>query len=116
MRFRWVWLLGLACLLSASLARAQLSIEITGGGEQRTPIAVVPFAGESALSPSITSIVRADLERSGLFRGLELPPILPTPMCPMVMRSLGGVVWDRAMTCRGTIIGATAATVAARRN
>ncbi len=79
MRFRWVWLLGLACLLSASLARAQLSIEITGGGEQRTPIAVVPFAGESALSPSITSIVRADLERSGLFRGLELPPIVPTP-------------------------------------
>jgi TolB protein len=79
LQFRWLWLLGLVCLLTASLARAQLSIEITGGGEQRTPIAVVPFAGESALSPSITSIVRADLERSGLFRGLELPPIVPTP-------------------------------------
>ncbi len=79
MRFRWVWLLGLACLLVAPLARAQLSIEITGGGEQRTPIAIVPFAGETALSPSITSIVRADLERSGLFRGLELPPIVPAP-------------------------------------
>jgi hypothetical protein len=37
-------------------------------------------------------------------------------MWPSVMRSLGGVVWDRAMTCRGTIIGATAAAVAARRN
>ncbi|HEX2198247.1 MAG TPA: Tol-Pal system beta propeller repeat protein TolB [Burkholderiales bacterium] len=79
MRFRWVWLLGLACLLAAPLANAQLSIEITGGGEQRTPIAIVPFAGETALSPSITSIVRADLERSGLFRGLELPPIVPAP-------------------------------------
>jgi TolB protein len=79
LRFAWVWLLGLACLLSASLAQAQLSIEITGGGEQRTPIAIVPFAGETALSPSITSIVRADLERSGLFRGLELPPINPAP-------------------------------------
>jgi TolB protein len=79
LRFPWVWLLGLACLLAAPLARAQLSIEITGGGEQRTPIAVVPFAGEAALSPSITSIVRADLERSGVFRGLELPPIVPTP-------------------------------------
>ncbi|HEX6319343.1 MAG TPA: Tol-Pal system beta propeller repeat protein TolB, partial [Burkholderiales bacterium] len=79
MRFRWVWLLGLACLLAAPLARAQLSIEITGGGEQRTPIAIVPFAGETALAPSITSIVRADLERSGLFRGLELPPIVPAP-------------------------------------
>ena len=79
MRFRWIWLLGLACLLSASIAQAQLSIEITGGGEQRTPIAIVPFAGETGLSPSITSIVRADLERSGLFRGLELPPIVPAP-------------------------------------
>jgi TolB protein len=79
LRFRWVWLLGLACLLAAPLARAQLSIEITGGGEQRTPIAIVPFAGETALAPSITSIVRADLERSGLFRGLELPPIVPAP-------------------------------------
>jgi TolB protein len=79
LRFRWVWLLGLACVLSASIAQAQLSIEITGGGEQRTPIAIVPFAGETGLSPSITSIVRADLERSGLFRGLELPPINPAP-------------------------------------
>ena len=43
------------------------------------------------------------------------PPILPTPMCPIVMRSLGGVVCDRAMTCRGTIIGATAAVAAVRR-
>jgi TolB protein len=79
LRFRWVWLLGLAGLLAASVARAQLSIEITGGGEQRTPIAIVPFAGEAALSPSITAIVRADLERSGLFRGLELPPMNPAP-------------------------------------
>jgi TolB protein len=76
---RWVWLFGLLCLFAAPLARAQLSIEITGGGEQRTPIAIVPFAGEGALAPSITSIVRADLERSGLFRGLELPPIVPAP-------------------------------------
>ena len=79
MRFRWVWLLGLTGLLAAPLAQAQLSIEITGGGEQRMPIAIVPFAGETALAPSITSIVRADLERSGLFRGLELPPIIPAP-------------------------------------
>ena len=79
MRFRWVCLLGLACLLAAPLARAQLSIEITGGGEQRTPIAIVPFAGEAALDPGLSAIVRADLERSGQFRGLELPPLVPHP-------------------------------------
>jgi len=64
-------------------ARAQLSIEITGGGAQRIPIAVVPFPGENALAAGgaagLTPIIRADLERSGLFRGLEVPPLSPPP-------------------------------------
>ncbi|HXJ08581.1 MAG TPA: Tol-Pal system protein TolB, partial [Burkholderiales bacterium] len=63
----------------AGAAQAQLSIEITGAGAQRIPIAIVPFAGESALPPGISTIVRTDLERSGFFRGLELPPITPEP-------------------------------------
>jgi TolB protein len=71
--------LSLLLILAAPLARAQLSIEITGAGAQRLPIAVAPFAGEAALGPGITSIVRADLERSGLFRILELPPLSPVP-------------------------------------
>ena len=72
-------LIATALLFWASLAHAQLAIEITGAGAQRIPIAVVPFAGESALPPGISAIVRADLERSGFFRGLELPPIAPEP-------------------------------------
>jgi len=71
--------LALLLLLAAPLARAQLSIEITGAGGQRIPIAVVAFPGEAALGSSISSIVRADLERSGLFRGLEVPPLAPVP-------------------------------------
>ena len=66
-------------LFAPLLARAQLSIEITGAGANRIPIAIVPFPGEAALPPGITSIVRADLERSGLFRGLEVPPLIPQP-------------------------------------
>jgi len=69
----------LIVLLVAPLARAQLSIEITGAGANRIPIAIVPLAGEAALPPGISSIVRADLERSGLFRGLEVPPLIPQP-------------------------------------
>ena len=76
---RWISLLGLTFVLIAPLAQAQLSIEITGAGEQRTPIAIVPFAGEAALGPGLSAIVRADLERSGQFRGLELPPLVPHP-------------------------------------
>ena len=64
-------------LFWACTAQAQLAIEITGAGAQRIPIALTPFAGENAIAPGISTIVRADLERSGLFRGLELPPIVP---------------------------------------
>ena len=46
-----------AFLVAASPARAQLTIEITGGGANQIPIAVLPFVGESALPESITAIV-----------------------------------------------------------
>jgi TolB protein len=71
--------LGLFLLAGATRAAAQLSIEITGPGVQRTPIAIVPFPGENTVGTSLTGIVRADLERSGLFRGLEIPPLSPHP-------------------------------------
>src|SRR5206468_10426660 len=77
--FRWLWLCGLCLLLAAPAARAQLQIEITGATAQRTPIAIAPFAGEAALGSSVTGVVRADLERSGLFRALELPTLNPVP-------------------------------------
>src|SRR5437660_11300176 len=70
---------GAVLLLTAPLAGAQLSIEITGAGAPRMPIAIAPFPGEAALGSGITSIVRADLERSGLFRVLEVPPLSPAP-------------------------------------
>ena len=57
-------------LFWACAAHAQLSIEITGAGAQRIPVAIVPFAGESALQPGISTIIRADLERSGLLDGI----------------------------------------------
>jgi len=79
LHLRWFSLLALSFLFAASAARAQLSIEITGAGATRIPIAIVPFAGEGVLPPGISTIVRADLERSGLFRGLELPPLVPHP-------------------------------------
>jgi len=70
-----------ALLLSlvAGPALAQLSIEITGAGGNRIPIAIAPFAGEAALPPGVTGVLRADLERSGLFRAIEVPPLVPQP-------------------------------------
>ena len=53
-------------------ASAQLTIEITGAGANRIPIAVANFEGERILTQALTSVVRADLDRSGLFRLVDV--------------------------------------------
>lgn len=55
-------------LLAATLAQAQLSIEITGAGANRIPVAIANFTGDAAAAQVVASTVRADLERSGLFK------------------------------------------------
>lgn len=69
------WLRRAALLpLLASLATgatAQLAIEITGAGAFRIPISVANFEGDPLISGPLVSVVRADLERSGLFRNVE---------------------------------------------
>ena len=47
---------------------AQLTVEITGAGANRLPVAIADFDGERIVARALTSVVRADLERSGLFR------------------------------------------------
>src|SRR5258706_4729711 len=74
----------LATLLAALLfltgaAQGQLTIEIIGGGANQIPIAVLPFAGESALPQSITEIVEQDLSRSGRFRAIFVGGVSPVP-------------------------------------
>ncbi len=60
----------LSLMLWGTQAYATLNIEIFGGGSKRIPIAIVPFSQEESLPQSITTIVSADLERTGLFRML----------------------------------------------
>ena len=55
-------------LLTAGFAHAQLSIEITGAGANRIPVAIADFLGDGTASRVVTSTVQADLERSGLFK------------------------------------------------
>ena len=58
-------------LLTVGLAQAQLSIEITGAGANRIPVAIADFAGDATAARIIAGTVRADLERSGLFRMVD---------------------------------------------
>ena len=96
-------------LLIATSAIAQLSIEITGAGAQRIPIAIAPFAGEGALAqgnaPGISAIVRADLERSGLFRALEVPALNP----PLTEASSVNYAEWRARLADALVLGSVAA-------
>ncbi|MFH1044645.1 MAG: Tol-Pal system beta propeller repeat protein TolB [Pseudomonadota bacterium] len=71
--------IGLLLVLLAGSARAQLSIEITGGGANQIPIGVLRFAGEEALPQKISDIVEADLQRSGRFRMLFAGSVEPLP-------------------------------------
>ncbi|QRM18093.1 Tol-Pal system protein TolB [Dechloromonas sp. TW-R-39-2] len=62
----------LALALSMTgLAQAQLSIEISGAGANRLPIAIADFTGDGTASRIITATVRSDLERSGLFKLID---------------------------------------------
>lgn len=65
-------LLTLCLTVVAFSAHAQLSIEITGAGASRFPVAIPVLENEGALPRSVTDVVRDDLERSGLFQLVDL--------------------------------------------
>lgn len=66
--------------LTSTAAQAALEIEISGGGAQQIPIAIVPF-GQAAVAnqDKIADIIAADLRRSGLFRVLETAGVASRP-------------------------------------
>ena len=68
---RRIWLAGTA-LSAAAVAHAQFRVDVSGIGMQQIPIALAAFRDESKAPQQISAIVRADLERSGLFRQVAL--------------------------------------------
>ncbi len=62
-----------ASVLAASQAQAQLKIEISGVGATQIPIAVAAFAEEGQAPQQISSIIKEDLQRSGLFKLIDAP-------------------------------------------
>ena len=68
-RRRCLGLLGLGAAALGLPAAAQFRIEISGVGTTQVPLALAAFRDEAKAGVAISQIVRADLERSGLFRG-----------------------------------------------
>ncbi len=59
---------GLSVALPSS---AQFRVDISGVGATQVPIAIVRFKDEDKVKQAMSAIVRADLERSGVFRGVD---------------------------------------------
>ena len=77
--------LGSLFLLLAGMslsARAVIEIEITQGGDNAIPIAIVPFgwSGSGAAPEDIAAIVDADLQRSGNFAPLNRTDLVSNPV------------------------------------
>lgn len=61
-------------------ASAQFRVEVTGVGLTQVPVAITAFRGEDAAPQKIASIVQADLERSGQFRGVDSTGVIMDEM------------------------------------
>ncbi|WP_036165586.1 Tol-Pal system beta propeller repeat protein TolB [Massilia sp. 9096] len=60
-----------ASLLMGAAAHAQLRIDIAGVGSNQIPVAVAAFAEEGVAPDQVSAIIRADLERSGVFKVID---------------------------------------------
>jgi TolB protein len=67
---RRVFCAAIAAFLSVP-AWAQFKVEISGVGATQLPIAIARFRDEDRSGQSPSAIIRADLERSGAFRGVD---------------------------------------------
>jgi len=61
----------MAALLGLSPATAQLRVEITGVGSNQFPVAVANFRRDGEIPQPVDEIIRANLQRSGLFRLID---------------------------------------------
>ncbi len=67
-------------------AWAQFRVEISGVGATQLPVAVARFRDEDKAGPNavIAAIIRADLERSGQFRNLDVAAALDETASPVM--------------------------------
>jgi TolB protein len=63
-------------MLVHGTAFAQMRVEVVGVGSNQIPIAVAIFADENVAPADISDIIRADLERSGVFKVMDGATVL----------------------------------------
>ena len=70
--------------LAGTPALAQFRVEISGIGATQLPVAVATFRGDESLAARVSDIVRADLQRSGLFRLVDAPGAFDETSLPVL--------------------------------
>ena len=63
-------------LFASSSAFAQVKVEVVGVGSNQIPVAVAAFADEGAAPAQVSAIIKADLERSGVFKVIDAGTVL----------------------------------------
>ena len=69
--------------LASPFARAQFRVEISGIGATQLPVAITRFRDEDRSGQALSAIVRADLERSGMFRIVDSAGALDERSAPL---------------------------------
>ena len=82
-KLRVLTFLAAVFVFAAAPARADLRLDINRGSVQPMPIAVSPFYGaqgrDGQIGRDVTSVISANLERSGLFKPLDPKAFIQTP-------------------------------------
>lgn len=65
-----------AAVLVGTNANAQLKVEIAGVSSGQIPVAVATFADEGVAPAQMSAIIKADLERSGVFKVIDAGTVL----------------------------------------
>lgn len=73
-----------AVLACPASALAQFRVEISGVGATQLPIAIAKFKDEDKTNQVLSAIVRADLERSGIFRGQDVSTVMDETTVPVM--------------------------------
>lgn len=94
----WHHLVGISLLSLAAFSYADSGVNLilTSGSDQATPIAIVPFAGQTTdlnAPNNIASVIAADLRFSGLFK---VPEFSSLPAMPHQLSEVNKDVWRNA--------------------
>lgn len=65
------WLLAAGLSVAMFPAWAQFQVQVSGVGLTQLPVAVVPFRGEAESPVKLSTVILADLERSGRFKSIS---------------------------------------------